>query len=200
MDIKIGQSIDVYSLNELPLTTDDLKFFACVGGTKNYQCFLETKKLSRAEFMKKYSASIDRCHVPIYEDEDIVITQDAQIPIPGFYIIATKKIYKRISDMELSLYQKCMQFSAIIKKEIIKEFGVNRCFMYYDEHYNKPSSVHFWVMPIYEEVLEEYKLDATILSYDVWKYQELFEFQYSKDMIYEMNDRMRVILNRYKED
>ena len=66
--------------------------------------------------------------------------------------------------------------------------------MYYDEHYNKPSSTHFWVMPIYDEVIEKNNLNATILSRDIWEYQDLFKFSETKKDIYEMNEGMRKTL------
>ena len=50
MNKKIGEKIEVYSLSELPLLQDELKFFACIGGNKNYECFIESKQLSRALF------------------------------------------------------------------------------------------------------------------------------------------------------
>jgi len=196
MSLDIGKSLEVYSLEELPRIKEQLKFFACIGGNRNYQCFLESKQLSRAEFMNIYQARLDPCHVPIYEDNDIVIRQDAFIPIPGFYIIATKNVYKKISYMEMSIYQKCLRYSSLVKSSLESEFGINRVYMYYDEHYNKPSSTHFWVMPIHEEIIHKNNLNPTILNYDIWKYQELFEFQYYRDNIYEVNDVMKKVLKR----
>lgn len=196
MSLDIGKKLEVYSLEELPKTAEELKFFACIGGNKNYQCFLESKKLSRAEFMQQYQTLLDPCHIPVYEDNEIVIRQDAQIPIPGFYIVATKQNFRKVSSMDLETYQKCLRYSALVKQGLKSEFGIDRVYMYYDEHYTKPSSTHFWVMPIYEEVLLENSLNATILNYDIWKYQELFEFQNSKENIYEINDGMKKVLRR----
>lgn len=198
MNELIGSSIDVYNLEELPNVEEDLKYFACIGGTKNYQCILESKKLSRADIMTKYLEKLDKCHEPIYEDMDITIRQDAQIAIPGFYIVATKGIYKKISFMDIELYKKCLYFSSLICRSLKEEFNIERVFMYYDEHYNKPSSTHFWVMPIYENVIKEHNLNPTILNFDVWRYQELFEFQHSKDKIYDLNDGMKKVLKKVR--
>ena len=192
----IGQKIEVYYLNELPSVDSDLKYFACIGGSKNYQCFLESKKLSRAEFMKKYKDQIDSCHIPIYEDEDIIIRQDAQIPIPGFYVIATNQIYEKLSYMDVELYKKCLLYSAFVKKLLLEEFDIRNVFMYYEEHYIKPSSTHFWVMPIYDDIINKYGLNPTIFNYDIWKYQDLFEFQNTKNQIYEINKVMRKKLRK----
>jgi hypothetical protein len=199
MNLEIGEELQVDSLKELPSLPDELKFFACIGGMKNYQCFLETKKLSRAEFMMKYQNQMDKCHIPIYEDNEIIVRQDAQIPIPGFYIVATKQMRKKISSMDLKLYIKSIKYSAVLKKKLQSDFGIKRVFMYYDEQYNKPSSTHFWVMPIYEEVLLKNNLNATILNEDIWKYQELFEFKSYKKNIYRINNDMKELLKFYKE-
>lgn len=185
------KKLEVYSLNELPNTEDGMKYFACIGGKKNYQCFLESKRLSRADFMKQYANELDSCHIPIYEDDDIIIRQDAQIPIPGFYIVATKTCFKKLSFMDLELYKKCMYYCSLIKQKLSTEFGIDKVYIYYDEHYKKPSSTHFWVMPVYEKIIKENNLDPTILKYDIWKYQELFEFKDFKTDIYRINEGMR---------
>lgn len=196
MKAKIGNSIDVYSLEDIPATENNLRYFACIGGSKNFQCILDYKELSRAEIMKKYSKILDKCHIPIYEDDDIIICQDAQIAIPGFYIVATKEKYKRFSSMDINTYKKCLMYSSLIRKALKENFGIKRVFMYYDEHYKKNSSTHFWIMPIYEDVLKNNNLEPSILNYDVWKYQDLFEFQYNSKKIYEINEKMRLIMNR----
>lgn len=192
----IGKKIEVYSLSELPNPQDGLKYFACIGGSKNFECFLESTKLSRANFMKKYLEKLDKCHIPIYEDDDITIRQDAQIAIPGFYIVASQNNYKNITQMDLRTYQKCLHFVSLVRRELKDTFGIERAYMYYDEHYNKPSSTHFWVMPVYNDVIKDNNLNATILSNDIWKYQESFEFSKTKEYIYEINDGMRKILKK----
>lgn len=191
---EIGKKIEVYSLSELSQLSNDLKYFACIGGNKNYECFIESKKLSRALFMAKYLDNLDKCHIPIYEDKDIIIRQDAQIAIPGFYIIATKSNFKNIIQMDLETYQKCLYFVSLIRKELKNNFDIDRAYMYYDEHYRKPSSTHFWVMPLYEKVIKDNNLNSTILSSDIWKYQELFEFSQTKKDIYRINQGMTKIL------
>lgn len=188
--------LEVYNLEKLPITPEGMKYFACIGGEKNYQCFLETKKLSRADFMEQYAEQLDPCHIPIYEDRDIIIRQDAQIPIPGFYIVATKDSFRKISFMDSELYKKCMYYSVLIKRKLFLEFGIEKVYMYYDEHYQKPSSTHFCVMPIYDKIVNDNNLSPTILKYDIWKYQELFQFKDSKDDIYQINDGMRKVLKK----
>lgn len=194
MNKKIEKKIEVYSLSELPPTQKELKYFSCIGGNKNYECFLESNKLSRALFMEKHLKYLDKCHIPIYEDKDIIIRQDAQIAIPGFYIVASKKMYKNITQMDLETYKKCLYFVSLVRQELKDTFCIERAYMYYDEHYNKPSSTHFWVMPIYKDILNDNHLNATILSSDIWKYQELFEFSKTKEDIYIINEGMRKIL------
>lgn len=193
---EIGKKLEVYSLSELSQLPNDLKYFACIGGNKNYECFVESKRLSRALFMEKYLENLDKCHIPIYEDDDIIIRQDAQIAIPGFYIVATKNNFKNIIQMDLETYQKCLHFVSLIRKELKDIFDIKQAYMYYDEHYRKPSSTHFWIMPIYEEVIKSNNLNPTILSNDIWKYQDLFEFSQTKNDIYRINQDMKKVLTK----
>ena len=124
-----GKKIEVYSLKELSSLPEGLKYFACIGGNKNFECYLESVTLSRSSFMEKYLNELDKCHIPIYEDENIIIRQDAQIAIPGFYIVATRKSYKNISQMDLNTYYKCLYFSSLVRKGLKKNFGIERAYM-----------------------------------------------------------------------
>lgn len=196
----IGSKIEVFSLKELPKVTSNLRYFACIGGSKNYECFLDTKNLSRAEFMKKYERELDICHEPIYEDKDLVIRQDAQYALPGFYIVAAKSKNRTIAEMDTNLYQKCIVFTTLIKKILKENFRIKRVYVYYDEHYLKPSFTHFWVMPIYEDELRINNLKATIFSNDIWKYLDIFEFKNTKEEIYKMNSQMKKIMNKEVEN
>ena len=54
-------------------------------------------------------------------------------------------------------------------------------------------------MPIYDEVIEKNNLNATILSRDIWEYQDLFKFSDTKKDIYEMNEEMRKTLTKERK-
>ena len=186
--------IEVFSLDELPKAKKGMKYFACIGGNKNYQCFLEAKSLSRAEFMDKYAQYIDKCHTPIYEDSDIIIRQDAQYAIPGFYVVATRKKYKNIAEIDSELYSKCLRFIDRISGILNNKYGVNNIYIYYDEHLEKPSSTHFWIMPIYEKEIKRNKYKPSIIYHDIWKYQDLFFYKKTKKRIIKINNEIRNLL------
>lgn len=185
--------LEVYDISEVPLIDDcRKKYYICIGGNKNYQCILSDKNLSRGEFMEQYASMLDEALNPVYEDNDIVIRQDAKIALPGFYIVATKRRYDRITDMPLETYIKCMNYTKKISKCIRKEMkSDDKIYIYYDEHYKKPMSTHFWVMPIYKKYLDKYDIEATILKKDIWYYQDIFKFIFTKDDIYKYNNLIR---------
>lgn len=191
--------VEVYDISELPLNKDcKRKYYVCIGGSKNYQCILADKTLSRGEFMQQYNSVLDVALTPVYEDKDIVIRQDAKIALPGFYIVATKNKYARIIDMPIEMYVKCMKYSKIICECLQNEMQPeDKIYLYYDEHYKKPMSTHFWVMPVYKKCLSKYKIEATILKKDIWQYQDIFKFVYTKKEIYKYNDLIREKLIKY---
>lgn len=195
MELKNGNILEVFDLKELPIIeSTNLKYFICIGGEKNYQCFLASNSLSRSEFMKHYGEQIDPCLQPIFEDLEIEVRQDAVMAVPGFYIVTTKKYYKRLSDMPLEVYRRCMIVVSCVKKALENLFGLKDIFVYYDEHYNKPSVAHFWVLPIHKDMVSKYDLKMSITSKDIWRYQELFKYQYTKDEILLFNEKIREYL------
>ena len=175
------------------------RFFTCIGGSKNFQMFLADKNLSRSEFMKCYENEIDESLRPVYEDGDIIITQDASIAMPGLYIVATKKKYRTFNEMPLELYSKCLQYVFKIGNFIKKNGYVDDFYSYYEEHLYKPASTHFWLLPIHNILRDRYRLNITIFSFDVWEYQKKFKFKEYKKTILELNEKVKKYLGEKYE-
>ena len=190
--------VEIYDMKERPVSTEDgKKYFVNIGGEKNYQCILADKKMSRGEFMFEYGEYLDKALQPVYEDEDIVIRQDAKIAMPGFYIVTTMKQYSKISEMPYNIYLKCQKYSnkvlSILREHIDTE---DKIYVYYEEHYLKPMAAHLWVFPIYKKYVENMGVDPTIDKKDIWKYFDSFKFVDNKEKIYEFNEMIRKELNK----
>lgn len=196
MNYNIGDMIEVYNAKEIPKLPNGMKFFYCLGGSKNFQCFVDTPTMSMSEFLIKYRKRIDSCFEPVYESLDFIIMQDAKKAIPGFYIISPKKHYKKIVEMDINMYTKAMQLASKIKQFLKVSFNANKVYIYHEEHHKKPTSVHFWVLPIYNDITSKYHLSPTINNFDIWKYLDVLEFSDVKDKIYSTNQKMRNYLNQ----
>lgn len=193
-------SAKIYELDNIsdvvPIN-DGERRFDCIGGKKNFQVFVAPQYMSRSEFMTKYKHVLDPCLNPIFEDGDIVITQDARYALPGFYIIATKTIQRTIAHLKLNVYQKCIFYQQAIASILESSFGL-KCHLYYEEHYKKPASTHLWVLPLHEEAMTNNKLKVSIESLDVWKYLDTISFSESREKILKINNYMREKLKEIK--
>lgn len=191
--MKFGEFIEIDELDEIPPTSKDTKFFICIGGKKNYQCFLESKKLSRGEFLDRYELQLDSAISILYQDEDVVVRQDVQFAIPGFYIIATKQQARRLKDLDKIVVGKCFNIANLIKRELLEDNRIQAVFIGYDEHYEKPTSTHFWVLPIHKE--KGLPRDISIHDSKFWDYfANSYKFQETKEQINNYNVKFREIL------
>lgn len=188
---EIETMLEVFSENELPLAPEGKKFFTCIGGKKNFQCFLSDNWMSKGQFITMHENELDDCLKPIYENNGIVVRQDAKYAIPGFYIVSPKEHFSNIHDMPATMFQRCMFIAQNVKKGL-STLGIQQTHIYHDEKYKNPISAHFGVLPLYQRFIKENNLDASITSNDIWIYQDLFpKYSETKYKIREFNVRMK---------
>jgi diadenosine tetraphosphate (Ap4A) HIT family hydrolase len=186
--------LEIFDESELPKAPEGKKYFVCLGGSKNFQCFLCDSRLSKGEFIFSHEDDVDDCLKPVYVDDQIIVRQDAKYAIPGFYIVSPKFHYRSIDEMPQDLYEKCMFMARDIKQGLMT-LGLNQSHIYHDEKYNSPASVHFWVLPLFERYLNEHDLSPTIFSKDIWDYLDKFpKFSDTKSQISEFNEKMKNFL------
>lgn len=188
--------LEVFDEGELPTAPKGKKYFVCIGGTKNFQCFLSDSSVSRGEFILTHEDEVDDCLKPVYSDSQIIVRQDAKYAIPGFYIVSPKSShYRSIDEMPQDLFEKCMFMARDIKRGLMT-LGFDRTHVYNDEKYNSPASVHFWVLPLHDGFIKEHHLNPTIYSKDIWTYLDIFpRYSETRPQILEFNERMKHYLS-----
>lgn len=192
---EIESTLEVFDETELPPVPKGKKYFVCIGGDKNFQGFLRDNSISKGEFISIYEDKLDDCLKPVYEDNQIIVRQDAKYAIPGFYIVSPKSHYQRIDEMPDNLFHRCMETVREVKEGLSK-LEIESTHIYHDEKYKSPASVHFWVLPIYEKQIREQSLNPTIFSKDIWTYLDSFpRFKETKSKILEINSSMKQSLN-----
>ena len=191
--MKISSFIEVVSLDELPIPPQGNKYFTCIGGKKNYQCFLENDKLSRKDFMERYEGKVDKCLWPVYKNNNIVIRQDPVYAVPGLFIISTRDTYRTIADVPYQIYRECMNYVFTIYDFLSRELDILDIYFYYDEHICKPSSAHIWVIPIYN-MLDSNRFPS-IIDGSIWHYLKSFCYSDSKHRINNIVDKLRDFIN-----
>lgn len=193
-DSVIEDIIEVFDESEVPGVPEGKKYFVCIGGSKNFQCFLSDKSMSKGEFLVSHEDEIDDCLRPIYEDNRIIVRQDSRYAIPGFYIISPKLHYRSIDEIPQDTYQECL-FMARDISQGLSTLGIQRTHLYHDEKYRARMSAHFWVMPLYEDYADKNGLNLTIFSRDIWTYLDTFpRYEVTKPQILDFNSKMQSFL------
>jgi diadenosine tetraphosphate (Ap4A) HIT family hydrolase len=187
--------LEVFDKDELSVAPEGKKYFVCIGGNRNFQCFLGDSNMSRGEFILSHEDEIDDCLKPIYSDDQIIVRQDAEYAIPGFYIVSPRSHYRSIDEMPQDTYARCMVMVRDIKKGL-STLGLARAHIYNDEKYSLPAFAHFWVLPLHEEFIDDHNLNPTIYSRDIWSYLDSYpRYNVTKPQILEFNEEMRHYLN-----
>lgn len=186
--------IETYVGEEVPDPPEGQKYFVCIGGEKDYQYYLETKTMSRGEFLEQYKDDLPYILRPIYEDNDIIIRQDPQFAIPGFFIISPKILYRNLAYCPYEIYRKSMIFSFALLRFLSKQSDITMVYLYYDERHKKKSSAHFWVLPIFTNC---YEGDLTYADTTIWKYVDHFLYSNNKKRIEELVLKIKEYMNNF---
>lgn len=167
---------EVFQLDQVPQAPEGKKYFVCIGGSKNYRCYLADKSLSRAAFMDYYAEEIPFFLRTMYEDSDIQVRLDSTYAVPGFCIISPRGNYRTLVELPQQIYINCVRMAENIARILYRIPDVEYVYYYYDEHYEKPATAHFWILPIYSSHLKDGKIPA-IEDMSVWQYMESFDYQ-----------------------
>lgn len=152
-------------------------------------CLMQLRKDEMSEYM-----------TPIYEDEDIWVTQDAEFAIPGFYVVGPKKHLAGLADFSPDLSMKLGLITHLVRKGMRDELGIEFAETYHEERM-KNSHYHNWILPcwgyamecsgcmpkIFPSKVSKYKC----LSADIISYLRCFNFEEEKEKILKLNDLMR---------
>lgn len=187
---------DVFHLDQLPEAPVGKRFFVCIGGSKNYRCFLADNSLSRSEFMNHYAKEIPFFLRTLYEDKHIQVRLDSTYAVPGFCIISPRGNYRTVVDLPQRVYEDCIRMAVTLTEFLYGMPDVAYVYFYYDEHYKKPASAHFWVLPVYSSHLingEAPRID----DLSVWRYMESFRYHTEARRIQECYIKIREELARY---
>lgn len=142
--------------------------------------------------------------VPVYQDDDMVVMQDAEFAVPGFYIVSPREHLSSIGDFSPKLSAKVGLITRFVRKGMKDLFGVQFCELYHQERM-KNSHYHHWLLPCWDEVMERSGFIPRIFKSKVQKYKDLepniveylrsFEFGDNDKKILEFNERMKEYLS-----
>lgn len=132
---------------------------------------------------------------PILENDNFIIRQDVEWPLPGFYIVSVRDHIGSISDLSLEKSNEFFTCLYYVRKGLKDIFNLKRAQVYHEEKLKTPH-LHFWVLPLWEDVLEKQNINPRIYEANILKYLESFSYSTYKETIAECNIKMSDYLSK----
>lgn len=152
----------------------------------------------RGCFMEQNAEKLPVHINPIYDDKKIVIRQDAEWPIPAFYIISIHEHIGAFDKLDTETRTKVAEALYWVRKGIRENFRIERAQIYHEEKISSPH-FHIWVLPLWKDVMEKFNIQPKIYESNVREYIGLFDFEKNKQKILQCNQIMRQYLNEHME-
>lgn len=127
---------------------------------------------------------------PIWMNDFFVIRQDAECPVPGFFIVSTRQHIHTIGDLPI---ERASELGVIINRlrDIMsKDLGIKRIHVFLEERLIEPH-LHIWMLPLWPNKMKEYQIDPKIWNSNIYNYIMLFSYEENKDDIIHINQIMR---------
>lgn len=144
----------------------------------------------RGCFMEQNKEKLPKYIEPIYDDGNVVVRQDAEWPIPAFYIISIHNHIGSYDKLDYKTRQKIGEILYLVRRGIREKLNIERAQIYHEEKLSSPH-FHIWVLPLWENVMEKYNIQPKIYEANVKKYIDLFDFEAEKDKILKCNQIMK---------
>lgn len=132
---------------------------------------------------------------PVYMSEKIFVSQDMENPIPGFFIISTKNHISSIDSIEKDTRYEIIDLIYNIRDFLRKEYSINKVIIIQEEK-DIDSHFHIWILPIWEDMIDDDKDNIRICKNNINEYMKLFEFKKNSDKIIECNKKLRNFLKK----
>lgn len=144
-------------------------------------CFLENEKDLPKEIL------------PIWQNDFYVIRQDAEIPMPGFYIVSTRPHIHTIADLTFDQSAELGVILHILRKTMLEILKIERIHMILEERLIEPH-LHIWMMPLWPDVMKRENIDPKIWNSNILQYMSLFSYEENKTSIMHFNEKMKAAL------
>ena len=144
-------------------------------------CYLENVKISIEELN------------PIWSNRDFVIRQDAECPLPAFYIISTRRHINTIGDIDCLRAAQLGVIISELRKTMLSALGVKRIHMILEERLVEPQ-LHIWMLPLWPDVMRRNGIDPKIWNSNILDYINLFDYSENRETIIKYNKIMESVL------
>lgn len=124
--------------------------------------------------------------MPVWENETFVIRQDAECPVPGFYILSTKKHIHTIGDLSPKGASQLGVISNRLRVNMRNSLGIKRLHVILEERMFNPH-LHIWFLPLWEDVMKKHNIDPKVWNSNILQYIQLFGYEENYKKILDFN-------------
>lgn len=130
---------------------------------------------------------------PIWENDFFVIRQDAECPVPGFFIVSTRRHIHTIGDLTLEQASELGVIINRLRDTMNMNLGIKRVHIFLEERLIEPH-LHIWMLPLWPNIMKEHRIDPKIWNSNIYTYISLFTYEENKEKILHINQIMRQTL------
>ena len=129
---------------------------------------------------------------PVYQDASIAVRQDAEWPVPGFYVVGLRQHVGSFDQIELDTHLRMARVLRAVRKAL-RQLGANRVHLVQEEKH-VGAHLHYWLLPLWEEVLVRQGINPRLYESNILEYLGHFEYQAERERITQFNDRVRGLI------
>lgn len=130
---------------------------------------------------------------PIWMNDFFVIRQDAECPVPGFFIVSARQHIHTIGDLTPEQASELGVILNRLRDTMSKNLGIKRSHVFLEERLIEPH-LHIWMLPLWPNIMKEHQIDPKIWNSNIYTYISLFTYEENKDNILHINQIMRQAL------
>jgi diadenosine tetraphosphate (Ap4A) HIT family hydrolase len=130
--------------------------------------------------------------ITIYETPKFTISQDWEVPIPGFFILSSKRNIKTIDEFN---EQETLEFGRLIKEvrsTMRNNLKISKIFLFYGE--DTPHAFHVWFLPYESWMKKECGGDIALLKIIKYAKKNMMNEETIKK-VKEYAEKAKLILN-----
>lgn len=148
----------------------------------------------RGCFMAKNEKLMPKELEILYDTPTLTVRQDAEWPIPGFYIVAAKKHVESLADFKLNEAEEILRVVYWVRRGMREALGIKKVQIYHEEKLVRPH-FHIWLLPLWPQILKKHRIAPKIYEGNIKTYIDLFDYEHTKVKIFKSNSKIKSYLS-----
>lgn len=169
----------------MSLSSSKMRELRFLNGTS----FVVDASTCRGCFMNEHEHELPRDITPVYDDEEILVRQDAEWPVPGFYIVSLRSHIGAIDEVGDELYNRLTEVLRLTRRAMRRSLGVDKVHLIQEEKLSA-AHLHFWMLPLWPQVLSANDVNPRVYESNLMEYIALFSYADQRQAIRKCNRLM----------